>query len=149
MTLQEILSEKGTRVHTIEAEATLVAAVERLVEHNVGSLLVCRTGHCDNRPQIEGIVTERDVLRALAGRGGRLDDLRVRDVMTSKLVTASPTDDVGAVMGLMTDHRVRHMPIIADDGRLAGMISIGDVVKSQHNSMVLENHFLKSYLHGQ
>ncbi|MBX9792444.1 MAG: CBS domain-containing protein [Pirellulales bacterium] len=149
MTLQEILSEKGNRVHTIEAEATLVAATERLVEHNVGSLLVCRTGHCDKRPQIEGIVTERDVLRALAGRGGRLDGLAVRDVMTRKLITAAPSEEVGAVMGLMTEHRVRHLPVICEDGRLAGMISIGDVVKSQHNSMVLENHFLKSYLHGQ
>ena len=102
----------------------------------------------DDRPQIEGIVTERDVLRALAGRGGRLDGLHVSDVMTRNLITAAPTEEVGAVMGLMTEHRVRHLPVIAEDGRLAGMISIGDVVKSQHNSMVLENHFLKSYLHG-
>ncbi|MGD9647256.1 MAG: CBS domain-containing protein, partial [Pirellulales bacterium] len=134
---------------TIEAEAALVAAVERLVEHNVGSLLVCQTGKCDNRPQIEGIVTERDVLRALARNRGQLDGLRVGDVMTRNLITATPAEEVGAAMGLMTEHRVRHLPIVDDEGHLAGMISIGDVVKSQHNSMVLENHFLKSYLHGQ
>ena len=141
MMLKDILRCKGTTVHTVAPTATLAEAIDRLVDHNVGSLLVC------DGEAIVGIVTERDILRACKGGKVGLDQLLVRDRMTGELVTASPTDKVADVMGLMTERRIRHLPVLEDD-RLVGLISIGDVVKAQHNQLTVENHYLKTYIHG-
>jgi CBS domain-containing protein len=141
MKLYEILSQKGAAVYSIGPEATLAEMAEKLIEHNCGSLLVLEQG------RMVGIITERDVLRSFVATRKPLTELRVAEFMTIDVVTGTPEDDVEDTMGLMTSQRIRHLPIL-DEGRLAGLISIGDVVKAQHSLLSLENHFMKSYIQG-
>jgi CBS domain-containing protein len=145
MLLQEILSQKGAAVHTIHPDATLDDLVQSLVQHRCGSLIVTDS---DSSAPMLGIITERDVLRACAARRTTLDKIRVCEFMTREVAVRSPADSVEDTMGLMTEMRIRHLPII-DDGRLVGIISIGDIVKAQHNLLTMENHYLKSYIHGE
>ncbi len=141
MTLSEILERKGAHVYQTTPSATLANVVDDLVAHNVGSLLVFDDG------QMVGIITERDILRACASRQGSLDQLLVQDHMTCAVVTASPQDRVGFVMSLLTEKRIRHLPVVEND-RVVGLISIGDVVKAQSDELSVENHYLKSYIQG-
>jgi CBS domain-containing protein len=145
MTLEDILGVKGTDVFVTQPGATLQEVVDRLVRCNCGSLVVCQTE--DPGADMIGIITERDILRACAARRASLDQLHVRDVMSTDLATASPKDKVENVMGLMTERRIRHLPVVRD-GKLAGLVSIGDVVKAQHDLMAMENHYLKTYIQG-
>ena len=146
MTLQDILRNKGSKVCTIEAQATLTEVAQVLARHNIGSLVVCEpAGPVGER--LLGIITERDMLRAWARNPMALHQLKVADVMVRDLVTVLPTDSVEETMGVMTDRRIRHLPVV-DNGHLVGMISIGDVVKAQHDSLTMENHYLKNYIHG-
>lgn len=140
MNLHEILQNKGRTVYSIGAAASLADVVDKLVECNVGSLLVL-----DDDGQIAGIITERDILRACASRHGSFEERTVAQHMTVDLITASPHDNVESIMGQMTEHRVRHMPVL-DDGKLVGMISIGDIVKTQYLELTRENHYLMSYI---
>jgi CBS domain-containing protein len=144
MTLQDILRTKGTVVFTISPGATLDDVAQQLVEHNCGSLLVCETATDPRARRVVGIITERDILRACAARKP-LDQLRVGETMSPDLITASPADSVEDTMGLMTEKRIRHLPVL-ENGELVGLISIGDVVKAQHQQMAVENHYLKSYI---
>ncbi len=146
MTLGEILHAKGHVVHTIGLAATLEDVVQGLVRHNCGSLVVCDVDPPAGGKMV-GIVTERDILKAVAAHGGPLSGVRVADVMTRNVATGTPTDTVADTMGLMTELRIRHLPVV-DDGRLLGLVSIGDVVKMQHDRLTMENHYLKSYLQG-
>ena len=141
MRVYEILQRKGDAVYTISPTASLLDAVEQMVNLNCGSLLVTGEG------AILGIITERLILTAIDGEKQNLKNLLVCDFMNRNLITGSPTDDVSEIMGMMTTHRVRHLPII-DNGRLAGMISAGDVVKAQFDLMAVENHYLKVYIQG-
>ena len=146
MTLQEILRRKGSKVHSISPDATLDDVVQKLVEHNCGSLVVCERGHDgQDSGTLIGIITERDILRACAARRGPLEEINVRDAMSRELITGTPDDSIEDTMGLMTERRIRHLPILVDD-RLAGLISIGDVVKAHHDEVAMENHYLKSYI---
>jgi CBS domain-containing protein len=151
MTLREILHVKGHAVHTIGADATLEAVVQTLVKHNCGSLVVCDHDPRDlergARGAMLGIITERDILRACAANRGSLAALKVDAVMTRNVATGTPDDSVEDTMGLMTELRIRHLPILEGD-RLVGLVSIGDVVKAQHDRLSMENHYLKSYLQG-
>ena len=104
MKLRDILQTKGSVVHTITPSATLQDVANILVEHNCGSLVVME------QEQLSGIITERDILRAAAASHQPLADFSVRDHMTAKLVTGSLDEDLGEVMGQMTDHRIRHLP---------------------------------------
>ncbi len=146
MNLQDILRQKGATVHTIASQATLDDVVQKLVQNNCGSLVVC-DADCQQADSMVGIITERDILRAFAKHRGPLAELRVADHMSRKPVTGSPEDSLEAVMGVMTEKRIRHLPVIEAD-RLVGMISIGDIVKAEHSQLTVENHYLKSYLHG-
>lgn len=144
MTLQRILRVKGSFVHTVKPDASLDSAIEKLVQFNIGSLIVthaCEDCHVDD---ILGIITERDILRAAARR---LDLYRasVHDCMTRDVVTGMLDQSITEIMGLMTKHRLRHLPVI-ENSRLCGIISIGDVVKKHHEEMMLENHYLKNYI---
>jgi CBS domain-containing protein len=146
MNLQEILRRKGSKVHSISPQATLDDVVQKLVECNCGSLVVCeQPGDGRGAGRLIGIVTERDILRACASRRGSLDQIEVRDAMTRDPITGSPNDSIEDTMGLMTERRIRHLPILIDD-QLAGLISIGDVVKAHHDEVAMENHYLKSYI---
>jgi CBS domain-containing protein len=148
MRLQDILNRKGNSVRTIGPEATADAAVSELVRHNIGSLMVCQCQD-DGQPLVVlGIITERDILRAQAAHRAPLEALLVADVMTTELVTALPSDRVEEAMRLMTEHRVRHLPIVAD-GQLLGMVSIGDIIKAQFDELVAENFYMRSYIQGE
>jgi CBS domain-containing protein len=142
MTLQDILSTKGTQVLSISPQATLADVVQKLVKFNCGSLVVCENEDCSH---MRGIITERDILRACAAGQKALDQVRVEEVMTRDLVSGSPQDTIQYAMGVMTERRVRHLPIVEDD-KLVGMISIGDLVKHQHDQLSMENHYLKTYI---
>ena len=146
MTLREILHSKGHVVHTIGASATLDEVVQTLVRHNCGSLVVWEAGSAGSGRMV-GIITERDILRACAKHQARLSALRVADTMTVDVTVGSPCDSVEDTMGLMTQMRIRHLPVV-EDGQLLGLVSIGDVVKIQHDRLTMENHYLKSYLQG-
>jgi CBS domain-containing protein len=142
-TLQEILMTKGARILSISPHATLADVVDKLVKHNCGSLLVCEEEDC---MKMLGIITERDILRACVAGNAPFNQIRVSDVMSRDLVTGTPTDSVQDAMGVMTDHRIRHLPILDDESRLIGLVSIGDLVKHQHDQLSMENHYLKSYI---
>lgn len=139
MQLREILAAKGSHVLTIEPTATLADVVAKLVENRCGSLVVC------DGERLVGIISERDILIAVAQVSEPLDAVMVRGRMTTDVVTGIPEDTVSEIMGLMSEKRIRHLPIL-DDGKLAGMISIGDIVKAQHHQLTVENHYLKNYI---
>jgi len=146
MLLKDILSAKGSTVYTTGPAATLEEVVHRLVEHNVGSLVVCEEGAADPAPLL-GIITERDILRACASGRASLGTTAVSEVMSTELVTGMPESPVEEIMGLLTSRRIRHLPVLCE-GKLVGMVSIGDVVKAQHDHLAMENHFMKDYIRG-
>lgn len=146
MRLFEILKVKGSHVHTICPEATLEEAIRDLATHNVGALVVCQRDLKEGE-KLVGIVSERDIVRFLAVRPCELAQTSVRDVMSTELITGTPDDTVEATMSRMTSSRIRHVPILFED-RMVGMISIGDVVKSQIQELAVENEFMKNYITG-
>ncbi len=145
MNLQDILRHKGSAVYSIRPDATLDDVVQTLVHYNCGSLVV-RDGD-DSSPML-GIITERDILKACAAIRGSLGQIVVREAMTQSVTTGTPCDSVEDTMGTMTNRRIRHLPVL-DDGRLVGLVSIGDIVKAHHDNLTLENHLLKTYIHGE
>jgi CBS domain-containing protein len=145
MKLQEILAAKGSTVYTISPTATLHVAAQTLVGYRVGALLVFEDGTDHTADRILGIVSERDLLRSWAADAACLERIRVAEVMSHPVVTGTPDDRVEDVMGLMTRERKRHLPVVAG-GRLVGIVSIGDVVKCQHDQLALENRFMKDYI---
>jgi CBS domain-containing protein len=145
MNLQDILRQKGSTVYTIRPDASLDDVVQTLVHYNCGSLVV-REG--DASSPMLGIITERDILKACAAKRAPLDQVRVSEAMTEHVAIGTPADSVEVTMGTMTNRRIRHLPVIEND-QLVGLISIGDIVKAQHDSLTLENHYLKTYIHGE
>ncbi len=143
MKVADVLKAKGSQVFTIGEDQTMLEAVRTLVEKNVGGLLVL-----DSRGAVAGIVTERDVLKECNRRFHLLDQTRIGEVMTRRLLTGSPADEIEAIQEKMTDHRVRHLPIL-EGGRLVGLISIGDVVKAVTRQAETENRDLKDLISGK
>jgi CBS domain-containing protein len=137
--LAEILEEKGSEVFAIDADATVFEAVQEMVERNAGSLLVTEGG------EISGIVTERDYLRRVALEGRTDRDTPVRDIMSSPLVVATPATTIDECMALMTDRRLRHVPVV-EEGRVVGMVSIGDLVKFKSKQQAFEIQYLTDYI---
>ncbi len=143
MRLRDILDQKSHEVRTITSHATCDDAVSELVRYNIGSLIV------RDAPggSVLGIITERDILKALAADRLPLAQLKVAKFMTRILISAQPEDDITEAMRLMTTHRVRHLPVM-EEGELCGLLSIGDVVKAQHDELAAENHHMRSYIQG-
>lgn len=139
MLVREVLSDKGRIVHTCSPEDTLADVVDLLVGHNIGSLVVMQSD------EMVGIITERDILRACAATRGPLEFVRVHERMTRCPIVASLNDEVEDVMCVMTERRIRHLPVV-EGGQLSGIISIGDTVKAQHDELCRENYYLKSYI---
>lgn len=139
MKVAAILRDKGGDVATIPATKPIREVVSELVVRRIGALLVV------DGIEIVGLVSERDVVRALAGNGDAALDRPARDVMTSPVITISPHDSVNAAMGLMTDRRIRHLPVV-EDGRLVGLVSIGDLVKRRIEEVEQEALALKDYI---
>ncbi|HEX7084109.1 MAG TPA: CBS domain-containing protein [Gaiellaceae bacterium] len=136
----DVLAGKAhAEVLSIDADATVYEAVEQMVAANVGSLLV--TGH----GRIEGIVTERDYLRRVTLEGRTDHDTTVREIMTAPLIVVAPETPVEECMALMTDRRIRHLPV-ADGGEVVGVISIGDVVKFQSREQTFQLQYLHDYI---
>ncbi|MBI2481093.1 MAG: CBS domain-containing protein [Planctomycetia bacterium] len=138
MILRDILNDKGTEVHLISPNATLDDAVSELIRCNVGSLIVCGSASEGGQPSVLGIITERDVLRAQVLHRSAFKQCTVASAMSPHLVTATPTDSLDHAMRLMTEHRVRHLPIV-DDLQLHGLVSIGDVVKAQCQELLAQS----------
>lgn len=140
MHISSLLADKGSSVVTIPADATVAEAVAELERHRIGAIVVSGDGS-----HIDGIVSERDVVRELGHVGGELLDHPVRNIMTEVVVTASPEEEVDSLMATMTDNRVRHVPIVAD-GVLRGIVSIGDVVKSRIGELEKDRKELVEYI---
>ena len=138
----DLLRAKGRGVHTVSPAATVYEAVDRMVRHNVGSLLV---GEGD---EIHGIITERDYLREIVLKGRTSRETPVKEVMTSRVVCVGPDDTIEGCMAIMTEKRIRHLPVL-EDGRLAGLISIGDVVKQLSMDQRAEIRYLTDYITGK
>jgi CBS domain-containing protein len=143
--LREILAVKGDAIFSISPHATLQDAAKTLVQCRVGALLVFENDGERAADQILGIISERDLLRSCAANPGTLEQVKVSEVMSSPVITGTPEDRVEHVMGLMTRERKRHLPVVAQ-GRLVGIISIGDLVKWQHDQLAIENRFMKDYI---
>lgn len=140
MKLRDILKEKGSEVYSVDPEATVAEAINLMVEKNIGSVVVMK----GNRPV--GIFTERDLLRRVcAGCSKDPAKTKVKEVMTSGVIYGAPDDDIQYAINVMTQHRIRHLPIL-ESGKLVGIISIGDVLKQQYKEIEFENRVLKNYI---
>jgi CBS domain-containing protein len=137
----EILEGKGGEVIRIDAGASVLDAVRLMVESNVGSLLVTEDG------RITGIVTERDYLRRVTLEGRTEEGTTVREIMSSPLVIVTPDASVEECMAVMTDRRIRHLPV-AQDGEVVGLVSIGDLVKFRSRQQSFEIRYLTDYISG-
>jgi len=139
MTVRAILDTKGHHVLNVEPEAALAAAVKILGERKIGAVLVMSRG------RIEGILSERDIVRVLAERGAAVLDEPVSDVMTRKVVSCKQNDTVAAIMEMMTLGKFRHLPVIEGE-RVVGLISIGDIVKWRVQEYENEQEALRQYI---
>jgi len=140
--LTSILEEKSSDVLQIEGDANVFDAITKMVEANVGSLLVADEG------EIVGIVTERDYLRRVTLQGRTDKDTLVRDIMSSPLYVVTPDTPIAECMALMTDRRIRHVPVV-DGEKVVGVISIGDLVKFISKQQAFEIKYLTDYITGR
>jgi CBS domain-containing protein len=136
----KVLEGKGSEVLTIDAEATVFEAIKRMVDANVGALLVTEGG------RVAGIVTERDYLRRVTIEGRTEEETPVREIMTSPLVYVTPETSVEECMAVMTERRIRHLPVFAEGRDLVGIVSIGDVVKFKSAEQDFQIKFLTEYI---
>ncbi|MQY22108.1 CBS domain-containing protein [Nocardia macrotermitis] len=142
MRISEVLRKKGSEVVTIGPEVTVRELLAVLAEHNVGAVVVSGDGL-----SLDGIVSERDVVRQLHRMGAELLGRPVADIMTMIVHTCSPEDRVESLRSTMTEHRIRHLPVVAH-GRMVGIVSIGDVVKNAISELETEREHLEQYLQG-
>ena len=142
MKVEAVLAVKGREVASINPSATLATVAQRLRLERIGSLVVLDEG------KVVGMISERDVVHAFAAHRAEASEIKVADVMTRDLVTCRPEDSLTRVLGLMTRHRVRHLPVL-EGGRLVGLISIGDAVKHRLDELELEAAVLRdAYIAG-
>jgi CBS domain-containing protein len=141
-TVADLLQTKGHDVHSIENGASVLDAIRRMVDRNVGSLLVL------NGKEIAGIITERDYLREIVLKGRTSRETPVEAIMTRQVVFVTPADTIEACMAIMTEKRVRHLPVLRE-GTLTGLISIGDVVKQLSQDQKAEIRYLTDYITGR
>jgi CBS domain-containing protein len=140
MTVNTILARKGRDIVTIEPTANLATAAKMLAERRIGAVLVK-----DASGGVAGILSERDIVRALAEHGANVLTVRVDQVMTRRVITCRESDTVVTIMEQMTAGKFRHVPVV-EDGRLVGVVSIGDVVKSRVEEIEGESNALKEYI---
>jgi CBS domain-containing protein len=140
MTVNDILSQKGNQVLTIEPAATLATAVQMLAQRRIGALVVTGADH-----RIVGIISERDIVRVLGEKGTAVLGAPVADVMTRKVVTCARNETIAEIMERMTGGKFRHVPVV-EHGRLVGIVSIGDVVKARLSELEYEQDALREYI---
>lgn len=143
MKAADILKYKGSQVFTIESHQLVKEAIELLVSHGVGSLVVL-----DEEQKIVGMITERDILRASARDFDQLHGFIVENLMTRKVIIGLTDEKVEKIMWTMTTHHIRHLPIMSS-GSLVGILSIGDVVKARAQRAETQVHYLNDYISGQ
>ena len=144
MNVQSIMAAKGTKVATITAEASLSQAVASLRDHGIGALIVSADG-----ASLDGILSERDVVRSIATHGDDTLHLLVGSAMSNNVITCEPADTIDKLMAMMTERRIRHLPVVHPDGTIAGIVSIGDVVKYRLVELEIENSQLHDYIDGR
>ncbi|HEY4635777.1 MAG TPA: CBS domain-containing protein [Rhodospirillales bacterium] len=140
MTVQNILNEKGTKVATVRPHETIGTLVHKLKLENIGSVVVSQDGK-----RVDGIISERDIVRGLAAHGAELLAMRVDKLMIRDVLTCAPEDSVKDVMQTMTSRRVRHLPVV-EKGKMVGVVSIGDVVKDRLQDVEMEARVLRDYI---
>ena len=142
MNVENILRTKGSGVATIRPDETVGAAVKELIARNIGALVVSENGE-----SVDGIISERDIVHGLADHGVALLSLNVAEMMTRQVVTCELSDSVDQLMAEMTNRRIRHFPVV-EDGRLRGIVSIGDLVKNRLDEVEYEARSLRSFIAG-
>ena len=143
MLIEHILRRKGSDVVTVSAQDPVTRAVAVLGEHNIGALVVA-----GDEGAIVGILSERDVVRALADHGPAALQHKVGDLMTTEVTTCGLRATADDLMSVMTERRIRHIPVVSDDG-LVGIVSIGDVVKTRIDELETERETLHEYISGR
>ncbi len=143
MKVKDILAVKGSRVITVHQDNTVIEAIALFFANRVGSLIVV-----DENDDIKGILAPNDVLKAVHNDLDNIRHTMVSRFMSSNLIVAKLDDDIDYLQAVMTENRVRHIPII-EKGRLQGLVSIGDVVKAQLKKRDVENQYLKEYIEGK
>jgi len=142
MLLKDLVDQKGRDLVTVDEQATICEAAQKMVDHNIGSILVI-----NEEEMILGIMTERDLLRLCPTRSGEMCTSIVRDIMTTDVIVGNADDTVEMAENLMIKNRIRHLPVL-DHGKLAGLLSIGDIVKSKLHDIEVENKYLRDYISG-
>jgi CBS domain-containing protein len=142
MNVETILRTKGRAVATIRPDETVGAAIDTLISRNIGALVASEDGDT-----VDGIISERDIVHALARHGARLLILTVDQVMTRPVVTCNPGESISELMAEMTNRHIRHLPVV-QDGRLCGIVSIGDLVKNRLDDIEYEANSLRSFISG-
>lgn len=140
--VSDILRHKGNNVVQIERDLSVYQAIERMVDENVGSILVTDNG------SVVGLFSERDYLRRVTLQGKRAEDTRVEDVMTTELIYVEPAFTVGACLAIMSRQKIRHLPVISD-GELCGVISIGDCVRTISDDAQANVQYLTEFITGR
>ena len=141
-TVREILAGKCSDVLSVDADASVLEAAQQMIDANVGAMLVAVRG------RINGIVTERDYLRRVTLEGRADRDTAVRDIMSSPLIVVAPETTIEECMALMTEQRIRHLPV-AEHGQIVGVISIGDVVKFKSKQQSFQIQYLTEYINAR
>jgi len=142
MNASAILKRKGGSVVTVFPDASIREAMRVLVKHRVASLIVLNEAR-----EMIGIITERDIFRLTYEHEGKIMDIPVSAVMTTNLIVALPSDSLDYLKGMITENRIRHLPVM-DDGKLIGVVSIGDIIREEVSEAAVENRYLKDYIAG-
>jgi len=142
MYVRDILADKGTEVVTVTPETTMRELSRRLVEKRIGAVVVVGADG-----SVAGVISERDIVEGVAESGANCLDQQVRTLMTSKVITCTPETRIDEIMSQMTERHIRHLPVL-DNGRLAGIVSIGDVVKHRIAEAQREAELLREYINA-
>lgn len=142
-TVRDILAAKSSKVHTTRSSATVMDAINKMNEHGIGALVVTE----DDR--VVGMFTERDVLRRVVGSDRSPTEMFVAEVMTREVVCTGAGEDLDEVRAVMKNRRIRHLPVCEGDGRLVGLISMGDLNAYDASSQEATIHFLNDYIYGR
>jgi CBS domain-containing protein len=139
--ISDVLRKKGSEVITVKPDETVAGLLGLLAEHRIGAVVVSTDG-----TSVDGIVSERDIVRHLHSTGTSVLEAPVSQIMTSEVTTGSADDNIADLAGTMTEMRVRHVPIVDADGKLAAIVSIGDIVKHRLSELQSERDQLRDYI---
>ena len=142
MKVADLLKNKGQTVITVSPDEPVFSAMGKLIEHKIGSLVVT-----DAEDRILGIISERDILHAAYANYETLKSKKVSNLMSTNLIVAIPEDDIDYIRGIMTQNRIRHLPIVTKEG-IVGILSVGDIVKFQLEEIQVKNRYLEEYMYG-